>query len=158
VDDAGRYRHAFEQAVLGRDTGGIPIGAALLRGEAVLGSGHNRRLQDGDPTAHAEISALRAAGVLDDYRDTTLYTTYRPCILCAGAVVLFGIPRVVVGQSRDFPVGRRPTSVEPSVRLLESEGVELLDLDDAPSADLLDGWVAGHGQTWLRDNGKWRPG
>src|ERR1700733_14195279 len=94
---------ALEQARAGLAVGGVPVGAVLAAGGDVLGAGHNERVQQGDPVAHGEISALRNAGRRASYADTTLYTTLSPCQMCTGAILLFQIPRVVVGEARTYP-------------------------------------------------------
>src|SRR5687768_1910670 len=93
---------AVEEARRGMDEGGLPIGAALCRNGQIVAAGHNQRVQRGDPMAHAEIACLTNAGRQRTYRDTVLYSTLSPCALCSGAVVQFGIPRVVVGEDETF--------------------------------------------------------
>src|ERR1700759_1114196 len=93
---------ALAQARPGLDAGGVPVGAVLTAGGAVIAAGHNERVQQGDPVAHGEISALRNAGRRASYADTTMYTTLSPCQMCTGAILLFQIPRVVVGEARTF--------------------------------------------------------
>src|SRR5579884_3239535 len=97
---------AIEEAIQGKSEGGIPIGSVLVRDGRVIGRGHNRRVQEGNPIAHAEIDCLERAGRVGTYAGTVLYSTLMPCYLCAGAVVQFGIPRVVVGESQTFPGAR----------------------------------------------------
>jgi cytosine deaminase len=91
-------QEAIREAETGRREGGIPIGSVLVQDGRIIGRGHNRRVQDGDPILHAEIDCLRHAGRIGSYRNTTLYSTLMPCYLCAGAVVQFRIPRVVAGS------------------------------------------------------------
>ncbi|MCO4264760.1 nucleoside deaminase [Pseudarthrobacter sp. MDT3-26] len=98
------FEAAYEAAQKSLREGGIPIGAALARGGVVIASGHNKRVQHGDPIAHGEMSALRAAGRQKSYRDTTLYTTLAPCAMCAGTIIQFKIPRVMVGEAETFPL------------------------------------------------------
>jgi cytosine/creatinine deaminase len=93
---------ALQQARTSLDAGGVPVGAVLAAGGAVIAAGHNERVQHGDPVAHGEISALRNAGRRASYADTTLYTTLSPCQMCTGAILLFQIPRVVVGEAQTF--------------------------------------------------------
>jgi len=145
------YQAALEEALAGMREGGLPIGAALFRASDLLGRGRNLRIQQGDPTAHAEIQALRSAGTLDHYADTTLYTTLTPCFLCSGAVILFGIPRVVIGQTRSYP------DTEP-LEFLRAHGVDLVELDEPESARLLDDFIGRRRDDWLKDIGWWRPG
>ena len=99
-------RAALDEAKQGLAEGGLPIGSVLVRGGRIVGRGHNRRVQGGDPMAHAEIDCLTRAGRQKTYKDTVLYSTLMPCFLCGGAAVQFGIPKVVVGEMRQLP--RRP--------------------------------------------------
>ena len=96
---------AIAQARKSLSEGGIPIGSALARNGELLALGHNKRVQDADPVTHAEIDCLRNAGRIGSFRDTVLYSTLMPCYLCSGAVVQFGIPKVIVGERRTFPGG-----------------------------------------------------
>src|ERR1700742_3471910 len=100
--DAEMMDLALRQARAGLEQGGVRVGAVLAAGGSVLGDGHNERVQQGDPVAHGEISALRAAGRRASYAGTTMYTTLSPCQMCTGAILLFQIPRVVVGEARTF--------------------------------------------------------
>src|ERR1700681_333498 len=95
---------AIEEAVRGRDEGGIPIGAVLVHQGRILGRGHNRRVQQGSPILHGEMDALENAGRQPArvYRESVLYTTLSPCAMCSGAILLYGIPRVVVGENQSF--------------------------------------------------------
>src|ERR1700684_2260488 len=98
---------ALQQARASLDAGGVPVGAVLAAGGEGIAAGHNERVQQGDPVAHGEISALRNAGRRPSYADTTLYTTLSPCEMCTGAILLFQIPRAVVGDARTFEGGLR---------------------------------------------------
>src|SRR5919206_2584553 len=98
-------RAAIDEAKLGLSEGGLPIGSVLVRDGKIIGRGHNRRVQRGDPMAHAEIDCLTKAGRQTTYKDTVLYSTLMPCFLCSGAVVQFGIPKVIVGESVNFHGG-----------------------------------------------------
>lgn len=148
-DDAVRllYRHALDEARAGLEEGGLPIGAALVRDGEVLGRGHNRRIQRGDPTAHAEIETLRNAGRIDDYRGTVLYTTLTPCYLCAGAAVLFRIPRVVVGETTTY-------DGEGSLEFLTEHGVRVVNLDDSEAKSILQRFIKDHEGAWKEDTGQ----
>ncbi|MFM9372646.1 nucleoside deaminase [Streptomyces sp. Da 82-17] len=139
-------RHAIEQARLGAAEGGIPIGAALVSQDEVLAVGRNRRVQQASPTRHAEIDCLERAGrqPASVYRRTTLFTTLSPCFLCAGAVLLYGIPRVVVGENRTFST---------SEDLLRSHGVEVVVLDLDECAELMRDFIAAHPELWREDIG-----
>ena len=137
-------REAIEEARKGHDEGGIPIGSVLVRKNVILGRGRNRRVQDGDPVIHAEIDCLRNAGRTGSYRHTTLYSTLMPCYLCAGAVVQFGIPKVVVGESRTFAGAQA---------FMESHGVEVVDLDLGECKAMMQAFIAGHPDLWNEDIG-----
>src|SRR2546430_7393250 len=111
---------AITQARKSLAEGGIPIGAALARQGELLAAGHNKRVQNNDPVTHAEIDCLRNVGRIGNFRDTVLYSTLMPCYLCSGAVVQFGIPKVIVGESRTFAG---------APDFMRSHGVEVIDLD-----------------------------
>jgi creatinine deaminase len=140
------YAYALDEAKKSLHEGGIPIGAALARNGSLLGIGHNRRIQENDTTAHAEIDCLRNAGRIGDYSDTTLYTTLFPCYLCSGAIMLFKIKRLVIGQSQTF-------DGEGSFDLLHDHGVELINLQDAESIRLMNVFIAHNPKIWMEDIG-----
>ncbi|MEV6332165.1 nucleoside deaminase [Streptomyces sp. NPDC051909] len=147
--DQEQARHwlsvALAEARAGLAEGGVPIGAALYGPDGeLLGRGHNRRVQDGDPSAHAETAAFRAAGRQRSYRGTTMVTTLSPCWYCSGLVRQFGISRVVVGEARTFHGGHD---------WLAEQGVEVLVLDDAECAALMRGFVSEHPDLWNEDIG-----
>src|SRR5829696_916568 len=119
-------RAAIDEAKLGLSEGGLPIGSVLVRGGTIIGRGHNRRVQRGDPMAHAEIDCLTRAGRQRTYADTVLYSTLMPCFLCSGAAVQFGVPKVVVGESVNFPGGQSPGGTSP--QFMRAAGIELTDL------------------------------
>ena len=135
---------AIAEARKGWEEGGIPIGSALARDGKLLGRGHNRRVQQSDPMAHAEIDCLRNAGRIGRYDGTVLYSTLMPCYLCAGAVVQFGIPKVVVGESETFPGARD---------LLLAKGVEVVDVHDAECVALMRRLIAEKPELWNEDIG-----
>ncbi len=136
---------AVGEAVAGRDEGGIPIGAALVgRDGQVLGSGHNRRLQDDDPSVHGETDAFRRAGRQASYRGTTMVTTLSPCWYCSGLVRQFNISRVVIGEARTFHGGHD---------WLAEHGVEVHVLDDRRCVDLMTAFVAARPDVWNEDIG-----
>src|SRR5215213_6364363 len=121
-------RAAIEEAKLGLAEGGLPIGSVLVRDGKIVGRGHNRRVQNGDPMAHAEIDCLTKAGRQKTYKDTVLYSTLMPCFLCSGAAVQFGVPRVVVGESANFAGGQGNGGSSP--QFMKSQGIEVIDLHD----------------------------
>ena len=135
---------ALEQARAGLAAGGVPVGAVLAAGGVVLGSGRNERVQLGDPVAHGEISALRNAGRRPSYTDTTLYTTLSPCQMCTGAILLFQIPRVVVGEARTF---------EGDLGFLRDRGVEITLLDDPACIAAMEEFQTRYPQVWSEDIG-----
>lgn len=136
------YQAALDAARSGAAAGGIPIGSSLADATGVIASGHNRRLQDSDPTAHAEIDAFRAAGRRRDYRSMTLYTTLAPCALCAGAIVQFKIPRVVVGEHRNF---------SGELEWLRERGVEVVILDDGQAEQMMREFILNRPELWNED-------
>lgn len=135
---------AIAEARLGWDEGGIPIGSVLVKNGTIIGRGHNRRVQESDPMAHAEIDCLRKAGRIGSYEGTILYSTLSPCYLCSGAVVQFGIPKVVVGEARTFPG---------APDFLRSHGVEVLTLDDPDCEALMKRLIAEKPALWNEDIG-----
>lgn len=144
--DVELLRQALEEARTGEAEGGIPIGAVLAIGGRIVGRGHNQRVQRGSATLHGEIACLENAGRLpaSRYARATLYTTLSPCPMCSGAVLLYEIPRVVVGENRTF-MG--------SERLLRARGVEVVVADDAGCRELLQGFIARHPEVWAEDIG-----
>jgi tRNA(Arg) A34 adenosine deaminase TadA len=136
---------AIAEARQGRDEGGIPIGSVLVKDGNIVARGHNRRVQQGDPVAHAEIDCLRNAGRLGSFKDTVLYSTLMPCYLCAGAIVQFGIPKVVVGEARSFPG---------AAEFLLDHGVELVDLDLEEPAELMRDFMQREPALWAEDIGE----
>ncbi|MFE1267364.1 nucleoside deaminase [Streptomyces sp. NPDC058758] len=136
---------ALAEARAGLGGGGIPIGAALYGADgALLGRGHNRRVQDGDPSAHAETAAFRDAGRQRSYRGTTMVTTLSPCWYCSGLVRQFGISRVVVGEDRTFRGGQE---------WLAGHGIEVVVLDDPECAALMREFIGAHPALWNEDIG-----
>jgi cytosine/creatinine deaminase len=138
---------AIEQARLGRDEGGIPIGAALVVDGRVAGAGRNRRVQLGSPIRHGETDALEVAGRLPAsvYRRATMYTTLSPCHMCTGAILLYEIPRVVIGENRTF-MGAED--------LLRAHGVEVVNLDSDECYRLMQEFIAEHPELWNEDIGE----
>ncbi|WP_017653592.1 nucleoside deaminase [Fortiea contorta] len=136
---------AIQEAKQGRQEGGIPIGSVLVKDGKILGRGHNKRVQDGDPITHAEIDCLRNAGRVGSYRGTTLYSTLMPCYLCAGAVVQFGIKKVIVGESRTFPGAKD---------FMVSHGVEVIDLGLDECEQIMSNFIATNPELWNEDIGK----
>ena len=136
---------ALDEARKGLAEGGIPIGAAIFAADGrLVGSGHNRRVQHGDPSAHGETDAFRNAGRQRSYRDLTMVTTLAPCWYCSGLIRQFGFRRVIVGESRTFQGG---------IEWLRENGVEVVDLDSAECRELLTGFISAHPEIWNEDIG-----
>jgi len=137
---------AIHEARIGLAEGGIPIGAALFHVDGrLLGSGRNRRIQHGDPSAHGETDAFRNAGRRRSYRDTIMVTTLAPCWYCSGLVRQFNIGTLIVGESRNFPGG---------IGWLRSVGVHVIDLDDPECVDILAGYIRDNPGVWNEDIGE----
>jgi cytosine deaminase len=137
---------AIDQARAGLAEGGIPIGAALYHSDGrLLGCGHNRRVQEGDPSVHGETDAFRKAGRQRRYRDTIMVTTLAPCWYCSGLVRQFNIGTVVVGESQTFQGG---------IDWLREAGVNVIDLHSQECVDLLGGYIAAHSDVWNEDIGE----
>jgi cytosine deaminase len=137
---------ALDEARIGLAEGGIPIGAALFDADGkLLGRGHNRRVQENDPSVHGETDAFRKAGRVKRYQDTTMVTTLAPCWYCSGLIVQFQIGTVVVGESRTFQGG---------IDWLRERGVKVIDLDSQECVALLGGFIAAHPEVWDEDIGE----
>ncbi|HEY3263236.1 MAG TPA: nucleoside deaminase [Pseudonocardiaceae bacterium] len=137
---------ALKEARRGLAEGGIPIGAALFGADGVLlGRGHNRRVQDGDPSMHAETAAFRAAGRRAGYRDTVMVTTLSPCWYCSGLVRQFNIGAVLIGEARTFSGGHD---------WLAEHGVRVTVLDDPECIVLMTEFIAAHPELWSEDIGE----
>jgi len=139
-------RIALEEALAGLAEGGIPIGAALFDQQGrLLGKGHNRRVQEGDPSAHGETDAFRKAGRQRSYRDKIMVTTLAPCWYCSGLIRQFGIGTVVVGESVNFQGG---------INWLRENGIAVIDLHSEECIELLARYTAGHLEVWKEDIGE----
>ena len=136
---------AIEEAKKGLAEGGIPIGSVLVKGGIIIGRGHNQRVQKGSPTLHAEIDCLENAGRVGSYKDTVLYSTLMPCYLCSGAVVQFGIKKVIVGESKTFPGGPE---------FMRSHGVEVTDLENEDCIKLMTDFIETNPRLWNEDIGE----
>ncbi len=133
---------AIAEARMGRQQGGIPIGSVLMRNGQIVSRGHNKRVQELDPIAHGEMDALRNAGRQRTYRDTVLYTTLMPCYMCAGTIVQFKIPKVVVGEARTFGESKE---------FLESHGVEVVILDLEECVAMMQEFIEAEPTLWNED-------
>lgn len=136
---------AYLQACKSLDEGGIPIGSALMNlGGEIVASGHNMRVQSGDPTAHAETVCIRNAGRRRDWHTLTLASTLSPCAMCTGTAILHRIPRVLIGEHRTF-MGREDW--------LKAEGVEVVQMDDSRCIELMERFIAQKPELWNEDIG-----
>lgn len=140
--DQRLLRMAVKEAATGFDEGGVPVGAVLAEGDTVLATGRNRRVQNADPIAHGEMDCLQRAGRQRSYRSLTLYTSLSPCMMCAGTIVQFGIPRVVVGEAENFAG---------NVEFLRERGVEVIVADDNEAKDLMRRFIAEKPDLWYED-------
>jgi cytosine deaminase len=136
---------AIAEARQGRKEKGIPIGSVLVKDGKIVGRGHNKRVQDGDPVTHAEIDCLRNAGRVGSYAGTELYSTLMPCYLCAGAVVQFGIKKVYAGESETFPGAKE---------FMESHGVEVIDMNLEECKDMMRQFIEEEPRLWNEDIGE----
>jgi cytosine deaminase len=135
-------RAAYDQALKSYNEGGLPIGAVMVESGAIVAAGHNRRVQDGDPTAHGEMDCLRRAGRRARYDGVTLYTTLSPCMMCSGTVLQFGIPAVVVGEDQNF---------SGNLEFLRAHGVEVVLLNDPECISLMQRFVRERPELWDED-------
>ncbi len=140
--DRRMLRIAYEEASAGFDEGGCAIGAVLARGDRVIAQGRNQRVQQGDPIAHGEMDALRKAGRQRTYRDTTLYTSLSPCMMCSGTIVQFGIPRVVIAENTTFGGNEA---------FLRERGVEVIVADDPDCIALMTRFIEERPELWAED-------
>lgn len=146
MDNETMLKVALEEARTGLSEGGIPIGAALFDGSGMLlGRGHNRRIQEADPSVHAETDAFRKAGRHRSYRDKIMVTTLAPCWYCSGLIRQFNIGKVIVGESVNFQGG---------VEWLRENDVEVVDMHSTECIDLLGAYIKSHPQIWNEDIGR----
>ncbi len=138
-------KSAIEEAREGMREGGIPIGSVLVKEGKIIGRGHNKRVQDGDPITHAEIDCLRNAGRIGSYKGTELYSTLMPCYLCAGAVVQFGIKKVYAGENETFSGAKE---------FMESMGVEVINLDSSECKEMMRKFIVENPTLWNEDIGE----
>jgi cytosine deaminase len=141
-EDRRFMRLAFEEAKAGFEEGGLPIGAVMVEDGEVVGAGHNRRVQEGDPIAHGEMDCLRRAGRRRHYKTVTLYTTLSPCMMCTCTILQFGIPRVVVGEDKNF---------EGNIGFLSERGVGVALLQDPDCIALMARFIRERPEIWYED-------
>ena len=133
---------AYQEALDGFNEGGCPIGSVLTRKGAIVSKGRNQRVQKGDPIAHGEMDALRKAGRQNTYKDTTLYTSLSPCMMCSGTIIQFGIPRLIIGDSKNFGGNEE---------FLISRGVEVLIANDPKCISLMAKFIRDFPELWAED-------
>ena len=136
---------AYQQAELGFNQGGIPVGAVMVKNGTVVARGRNKRVQEDDPVMHGETDCLRAAGLRKDYAQIDLYTTLSPCMMCTGAVLNFGIQRVVIGENVSF---------DGNISTLVDHGVEVVLLDDENCKNLMAKFIKERPDLWGEDIGE----
>jgi creatinine deaminase len=136
---------AYDEAQLGLSEGGIPIGSVLVRNGEIIGRGHNRRVQMGDPILHGEMDAIRNAGRQRTYSDVTCYTTLSPCMMCTGTIIQFGISRVVVAESKNFKGFQD---------VLMLAGVEVLDYQELRCEHMMADFIGKYPELWNEDIGE----
>lgn len=141
------FEATVNEARKGLEEGGIPIGSVIVHGGKILGRGHNKRIQDGSVVLHGEMDALENAGrqPASIYKNSVLYTTLSPCPMCTGAILLYGIPKVVIGENKTF-MG--------SEDLLRQNGVEIVVLNDQTCIDLMESFIRNKPELWNEDIGE----
>ena len=138
-------REAINEAKIGRSEGGIPIGSVLVKNGKIIAKGHNKRVQEDNPILHGEMDCLNNAGRVGSYRDTVIYSTLMPCYMCAGTIVQFKIPRVIVGESVTFTGARE---------FMESHGVEVIDLHNEECIQMMNAFIEENPDLWNEDIGE----
>ena len=138
---------AIDEARIGLEEGGIPIGSVIVHNGKIIGRGHNRRIQKGSPTLHGEMDALENAGrqPASVYKESVIYTTLSPCSMCTGAILLYGIPKVIIGENKTF-MGEE--------ELLKSRGVEVHVLNDNNCIEMMETFIENHPKLWNEDIGE----
>jgi len=138
-------RVAIDEAKKGLREGGIPIGSALVRNGELIASGRNKRVQEQNPILHGEMDCLNNAGRIGSYKDTVIYSTLMPCYMCAGTIVQFKIPKVIVGESKTFPGAKE---------FMESHGVEVIDLENEECIAMMQDFIEKNADLWNEDIGE----
>lgn len=133
---------AIDEAKKGRSEGGIPIGSVLVKEGKLIARGHNKRVQESNPILHGEMDCLNNAGRIGSYRNTVIYSTLMPCYMCAGTIVQFKIPKVIVGESKTFSGARE---------FMESHGVEVIDLNLPECINMMDDFIREKPELWNED-------
>lgn len=135
-------RLAYQQALEGYRQGGVPVGAVMVKNGEIIAAGKNKRVQEGDCVMHGETDCLRTAGLRNDYAEIDLYTTLSPCMMCTGAILHFGIGRVVVGEDVNFPG---------NIEFLRAHGVEVILVDDSDCKSLMEKFIVEKPEIWNED-------
>lgn len=138
-------RAAIDEARKGLAEGGIPIGSALVKDGKLIATGRNKRVQEKNPILHGEMDCLNNAGRIGGYKGTVIYSTLMPCYMCAGTIVQFKVPKVIVGESRTFPGARK---------FMEEHGVEVVDLDLPECVTMMKDFIAAKPELWNEDIGE----
>jgi cytosine/creatinine deaminase len=133
---------AIDEAKKGRSEGGIPIGSVLMKDGKVVATGHNKRVQENNPILHGEMDCLNNAGRIGSYRNTVIYSTLMPCYMCAGTIVQFKIPKVIVGESKTFDGARE---------FMEAHGVEVVDLNLPECIEMMEDFIREKPELWNED-------
>lgn len=136
---------AIDEAKKGLSEGGIPIGSALVKDGKLIAKGHNKRVQEQNPILHGEMDCLNNAGRIGSYKNTVIYSTLMPCYMCAGTIVQFKIPKVIVGESKTFEGARE---------FMESHGVEVIDLNNQECIDMMTNFIENNPDLWNEDIGE----
>ncbi len=140
--DIALLREAYNEALRGYEQGGVPVGAVMAKDGEAIARGRNKRVQEGDPVMHGETDCLRSAGLRDDYKDIDLYTTLSPCMMCTGAILHFGVRRVIVGEDVNF---------SGNIDFLRDHGVEVVLVDDPECKVLMAKFIAERPDIWFED-------
>ena len=135
---------AYFQAQKSQNEGGIPIGSILVRDGKIISKGHNKRVQEQNPILHGEMDCINNAGRIGSFKNTVIYSTLMPCYMCAGTIVQFKIPKVVVGESETFTGARI---------FMESHGVEVVDLQDSDCIAMMESFIRENPKLWIEDIG-----
>ena len=138
-EDRRFMREAYAQARTSYESGGVPVGAVMVENGEIIGRGHNRRVQDANPVSHGETDCMKNAGRRPDYSDVTMYTTLSPCMMCTGTIVQFGIPRVVIGEAKNFPG---------NIEFLSERGVEVVLMHDADCIERMSRFIVERPDLW----------
>jgi cytosine deaminase len=138
-------RIAIDEAKKGWTEGGIPIGSALVKNGELIARGRNKRVQEQNPILHGEMDCMNNAGRIGSYKDTVMYSTLMPCYMCAGTIVQFKIPKVIVGESQTFPGARE---------FMESHGVEVIDLNNLECIEMMEKFIKEKPELWNEDIGE----